>query len=177
MLAGWSVSSFYHISVTVQNRTHVHMNFLLRITHTIISQNIAGSSWITLYNHYANFIRRMMLSSVTCPALLYVSTLCASHIMLSSVTWPALLYVSTLCASHIMLSSVTCPALMYVSTLCASHIMLSSVTCPALLYVSTLCASHNMLSSVTCPALLCVSTLCAMTFGNRLTWIACFDFL
>jgi len=27
VLAGWSVSSFYHISVTVQNRTHVHMNF------------------------------------------------------------------------------------------------------------------------------------------------------
>ena len=26
VLAGWSVSSFYHISVTVQNRTHVHMN-------------------------------------------------------------------------------------------------------------------------------------------------------
>ena len=25
--AGWSVSSFCHISVTVQNRTHVHMNF------------------------------------------------------------------------------------------------------------------------------------------------------
>ena len=27
MFAGWSVSSFYHILVTVQNRTHVHMNF------------------------------------------------------------------------------------------------------------------------------------------------------
>jgi hypothetical protein len=38
------------ISVTVQNRTHVHMNFfLLRITHTIISQSVADSSWITLY--------------------------------------------------------------------------------------------------------------------------------
>ena len=27
MLSGWSVSSFYHISATVQNRTHVHMDF------------------------------------------------------------------------------------------------------------------------------------------------------
>ena len=49
VLAGWSVSSFYHISVTVQNRTHVHVNFLLRITHTIISQSTTDSSWITLY--------------------------------------------------------------------------------------------------------------------------------
>jgi len=50
VLAGWSVSSFYHISVTVQNRTHVHMDFFLhRITHTIISQSIADSSLITLY--------------------------------------------------------------------------------------------------------------------------------
>jgi hypothetical protein len=39
---------FTIISVTVQNRTHVHKNFLLRITH-IISQSIADSSWVTLY--------------------------------------------------------------------------------------------------------------------------------
>ena len=38
-----------HNSVNVQNRTHVHMNFLLRITHTITSQSTADSSWITLY--------------------------------------------------------------------------------------------------------------------------------
>ena len=38
-----------HNSVTVQNRTHVRMKFLLRITHTIISQSKADSSWITLY--------------------------------------------------------------------------------------------------------------------------------
>jgi len=33
-----------HNSVTVQNRTHVHLNFFLRITHTIISQSSADSS-------------------------------------------------------------------------------------------------------------------------------------
>jgi len=38
-----------HNSITVQNRTHVRMNILLRITHTIISQSSADSSWITLY--------------------------------------------------------------------------------------------------------------------------------
>ena len=38
-----------HNSVTVQNRTHVHINILLRITHTITSQSSADSSWITLY--------------------------------------------------------------------------------------------------------------------------------
>jgi hypothetical protein len=38
-----------HNSVTVQTRTHVRMNFLLRITHTIIPQSSADSSWITLY--------------------------------------------------------------------------------------------------------------------------------
>src|SRR5215469_11946434 len=54
ILNGWSVSSFYHISVTVQNRTHVHMNYLLRITHTIISQSTADSSLITLYNDVRN---------------------------------------------------------------------------------------------------------------------------
>ena len=38
-----------HNSVTVQNLTHVRKNVLLRITHTIISQSNADSSWITLY--------------------------------------------------------------------------------------------------------------------------------
>ena len=38
-----------HNFVTVQNRTHDSMNFLLRITHTIISQSSADSSGITLY--------------------------------------------------------------------------------------------------------------------------------
>jgi hypothetical protein len=62
------VSSFYHISVTVQNRTHVHMKFLLRITHTIISQSIADSSWITLYafsflNKQYGKVRRTFSSS------------------------------------------------------------------------------------------------------------------
>src|SRR5215510_6775323 len=50
ILNEWSISSFYHISVTVQNRTHVYMIFFLRITHTFTSQSIADSSWITLYN-------------------------------------------------------------------------------------------------------------------------------
>jgi len=27
VLTGWSISSFYHISVNVQNRIHVHMDF------------------------------------------------------------------------------------------------------------------------------------------------------
>ena len=38
-----------HNSVTVQNRTIFLWTFLLRITHTIISQSSADSSWITLY--------------------------------------------------------------------------------------------------------------------------------
>jgi len=38
-----------HNFVTVQNRMHVRMNFLLRITPTIISQSSADSSLITLY--------------------------------------------------------------------------------------------------------------------------------
>ena len=35
MLAGWSVSSFYHISVTVQNRTHILMNFFCLESHIL----------------------------------------------------------------------------------------------------------------------------------------------
>ena len=58
---GWSVSSFYHFSVTVQNRTHVHMNFLLRITHTIISQSTADSSWITLYTTVISCQQHMLI--------------------------------------------------------------------------------------------------------------------
>jgi hypothetical protein len=37
------------ISDTVQNRTHVHINFYLRITDTITSQNIDLSPWDMLY--------------------------------------------------------------------------------------------------------------------------------
>jgi len=39
----FQVSSGYN-SVTVQNRTQVHNNFLLRIIHTIIYQSSADSS-------------------------------------------------------------------------------------------------------------------------------------
>ena len=45
-----------HKSVTVQNRTHVRMNVLLRITHTIIFQSNADSSLITLYIGYALYL-------------------------------------------------------------------------------------------------------------------------
>jgi hypothetical protein len=47
------------ISVTVQNRTHVHTNFFLRITHAIISQSIADSSCITLYIPINRLIDRL----------------------------------------------------------------------------------------------------------------------
>jgi hypothetical protein len=36
-------------SENVRDRTHVHINFLLRITDTMTSQNIDRSSWDTLY--------------------------------------------------------------------------------------------------------------------------------
>jgi hypothetical protein len=37
------------ISETVRNRTHVHINFFLRMTDTKTSQSIVLSSWDTLY--------------------------------------------------------------------------------------------------------------------------------
>jgi hypothetical protein len=41
------------ISETVRNRTHVHINFFLRMADTMTSQNIDLSSWDSLYNvHY-----------------------------------------------------------------------------------------------------------------------------
>jgi hypothetical protein len=36
-------------SETVRNRTHIHINFFLRMTDTMTSQNIDLSSWDTLY--------------------------------------------------------------------------------------------------------------------------------
>ena len=53
-----------HNSVTVQNRTHVVWTFLLRITHTIISQSSADSSWITLYYQWNR--SRMVTAKLDC---------------------------------------------------------------------------------------------------------------
>jgi hypothetical protein len=40
------------ISETVRNRTHVHINFYLRMTDTMTSQNIDLFSWDILYKEY-----------------------------------------------------------------------------------------------------------------------------
>jgi len=40
VLAGWSVSSFYLISVTVKNRTHVHMNVFCLESHILSIHNL-----------------------------------------------------------------------------------------------------------------------------------------
>jgi hypothetical protein len=57
----WHVARLYSVQCTVQwnsstleavqNRTHVRNTFLLRITDTMISQNIDIFSWDTLYTH------------------------------------------------------------------------------------------------------------------------------
>jgi hypothetical protein len=48
-----------HISETVRNRTHVHINFFFRMTNTMTSQNIDLSSWDTLYKTRALITRSL----------------------------------------------------------------------------------------------------------------------
>jgi len=77
-----------HNSVTVQNRTHVHMNFFFRITYTIISQSSADSSWITLYILKSNIQSTLQVGAIfTTLSRHWVVCRCMGHTFDISAVW------------------------------------------------------------------------------------------